>query len=119
MPTLAKPSSCPAPTPSAPNASFTTGSLFSCRGRYSAKTAGTQPRYKLHALNLATDPIFGIISAAAEACALSEASPCDAVKGVVSDLVDNGPMWLQAMLNVERVANINRFGVGLGACVGV
>jgi hypothetical protein len=103
----------PGPNPKFAQAALPPPLLPFTRCRYSTKTAGAQPRYKLHALNLASDPIFGVIAAATEACASSASSPCDAVKSVVSDLVHNGPIWMQAVLNADREANINRWG----ACV--
>jgi len=81
--------------------------------RYSLKSAATQPRYKLHPLDLSTDPSFQLMAVAFETCARSsEASICDVTKQIVLDLAENGPFWLKAFVSSERVVSINRWVFG-------
>jgi hypothetical protein len=83
---------------------------------YSPKTAATQPRYKLHPLDLSTDPFFSLIAPAVASCAHSSeqmsVSACDAAKQVVADMAENGPFWLKAALSNDRVDSVKR-------CVGM
>ncbi len=79
---------------------------------YSPKTAATQPRYKLHPLDLATDPFFNLIAPAVASCARSSehmpVSACDTAKQVVADMAENGPFWLKAIVSSDRVASVTR-----------
>jgi hypothetical protein len=79
---------------------------------YSPFGSSAQPRYKLEALNLATDPVFSVIVAAiASRCSASftsEANQCEAAISVIQDVSENGPYWLRAILGAERVGSVKR-----------